>query len=95
MTQSIEVVVHHEAGLHARPLAQFVKVARQFDADIRVTNVTRQKGPANGKSPIKLMLLAVLAGHAIEISAEGNDAGAALTALRDLIDNNFVMPAQE
>lgn len=38
------LTVQHEAGLHARPLAQFVKLARQYDATVEVTNLTREKG---------------------------------------------------
>ena len=83
------LTVQHEAGLHARPLAQFVKLAKQFDAAVEVTNLTRNKGPANGASPLKLMLLAVLQGHEIKISATGPQAEESVTALTKLINNNF------
>lgn len=86
---TINVTVAHEAGLHARPLAKFVKVAKGFDASIEVTNLTRGKGPVNGASPVKLMLLAVLQGHEIGISAEGPEADEALQALRQLVESNF------
>jgi phosphotransferase system HPr (HPr) family protein len=86
---STVVTVQHEAGLHARPLAKFVKLAKGFDARIEVANLTRGNGPVNGTSPIKLMLLAVLQGHQIEISSEGPQADEALQALTDLVANNF------
>ena len=85
----ITLTVQHEAGLHARPLAQFVKLARQFDAAIEVTNLTRGKGPANGTSPLKLMLLAVLKDHEIKISASGPQADEAVVALEALVNRNF------
>lgn len=85
----ITLTVQHEAGLHARPLAQFVKVAREFDATIEVTNLTRNKGPFNGTSPLKLMLLAVLQGHEVKIAAEGPQADEAVAALKELIESNF------
>ena len=85
----IILTIQHEAGLHARPLAQFVKVARQFDASVEVTNLTREKGPVNGTSALKLMLLAVLQGHEIKISATGSQAEDALHALQALVENNF------
>ncbi|MCA9898363.1 MAG: HPr family phosphocarrier protein [Ardenticatenaceae bacterium] len=83
------LTVQHEAGLHARPLAQFVKLARQYDATVEVTNLTREKGPANGTSPLKLMLLAVLQGHEITISATGPQANEAVAALQALVERNF------
>ncbi len=85
----ITAIVQHEAGLHARPLAQFVKTARKFDASIRVTNLTRNRGPAEGTSPLNLMLLAVSQGHEIRIEADGPEAEEALVALRTLINQDF------
>lgn len=90
----ITLTIQHEAGLHARPLAQFVKLARQYDATVEVTNLTRDKGPANGTSPLKLMLLAVLQGHEIKISANGSQAEEAVTALQALIERNFEEAAE-
>lgn len=86
---TVTVTVTHEAGLHARPLAKFVKLAKGYDAEIEVTNLTRGKGPVNGASPVKLMLLAVLQGHELEISAQGPQADEALQALETLVVNNF------
>lgn len=86
---SIKTTIQHEAGLHARPLAQFVKTVKDFDAEVQVTNLTRGKGPVSGASPVKLLLLAVLKDHEIEIEASGNQAGEVLQALQTLIDDNF------
>lgn len=91
----ITLMVQHEAGLHARPLAQFVKVAKQFDAEIEVTNLTRQKGPAKGTSPLSLMLLAVLRGHEIKIEATGAEAETAVAALKTLVESNFGEAVEE
>ena len=85
----VTLTVNHEAGLHARPLAMFVKTAKAFDAKITVTNLTRGKGPVDGTSPVKLMLLAVLHGHDVHISAEGKQADEAIAALAALIQANF------
>lgn len=89
------VIVAHESGLHARPLAKFVQLAQQFDATIQVTNVTRQKGPANGASAVHLLLLAVLSGHTINIEATGPEADAAVAALQELVESNFGEPITE
>ncbi|MEZ4511234.1 MAG: HPr family phosphocarrier protein [Chloroflexota bacterium] len=84
------LTVQHEAGLHARPLAQFVKAAKQFDAKIQVTSLTRGKGPVNGSSPLHLLLLAVLQGHQIKIEAVGPEAEEAVAALKALVEADFV-----
>lgn len=83
------LTVRHEAGLHARPLAAFVRVARGFETPIEVFNVTSGKGPADGKSPVALLLLSVLTGHEIRIVAEGEDAEAAVKELSSLVESDF------
>ncbi len=89
----IKLTIHHEAGLHARPLAQFVKLAKQFPCDVRVTNLTSGKGPSNGKSPLELLLLGVQKDNDISVQAEGEQAEQALNALRDLVEGNFSQDA--
>jgi phosphotransferase system HPr (HPr) family protein len=86
---TITLTIEHEAGLHARPLARFVKTVNEFDAEVQVTNLTREKGPMNGASPLSLLLLAVLNGHQIEVEADGLQAEEVLKALEDLVNNNF------
>jgi phosphotransferase system HPr (HPr) family protein len=86
------LVVNHEAGLHARPLAAFVKVARRYEASIEVSNETSGKGPADGKSPVGLLLLSVLMGNKIRVVAEGPDAESALEELTALVEGNFASP---
>ncbi len=86
----IILTVNHEAGLHARPLSQFVKVVKSYsDTIVEVTNLTSGKGPSNGASPVKLLLLAVLSGHQIKIHAEGPQAEKVLQALKKLVEYNF------
>ncbi len=88
MTKKI-FTIQHESGLHARPLAQFVKTVNQYDADVQIKNLTGGKGPVNGASPLQLLLLAVLNGHQIEVETSGNQADELLTALENLIEGNF------
>lgn len=89
MSNEVILTVAHSAGLHARPLAQFVKVVKQFDASVDVWNLTLNKGPAKGDSPLKLMLLTVQQGHQIRIHADGAESEAVIKALSDLIHTNF------
>jgi phosphotransferase system HPr (HPr) family protein len=86
---ALSIQINHSAGLHARPLAQFVKIAKSFNTSIQVTNITTGKGPMNGASPVNLMLLAVQKGNSILIETNGEQAEEALQALKSLIEMNF------
>ena len=83
---SKEVTVSNKLGIHARPAAQFVKTASQFEAEIRVEKDGEE---INGKSIMGLMMLA--AGHrsVLKLIAEGPDAEEALQSLEDLVVRNF------
>lgn len=85
----LSIAIHHSAGLHARPLAQFVKTVKEYDATIQVFNLTNGKGPANGLSPLKLMLLGVAKDHEIKIVTDGPQADELLNGLKTLIESNF------
>jgi phosphotransferase system HPr (HPr) family protein len=82
----VRLTVRNPSGLHARPAATFVRGAGSFQASITVTNRTRGTGPANAKSILAVLGLGVSSGHEIELVAEGVDAEAALTTLRELVD---------
>ena len=77
-----EATVGPEAGLHARPAAQFVKTAKQFSSEIVVRKGDKE---ANAKSSLKIMTLGAKKGDTIVIRAEGNDAQEAVDALTELI----------
>lgn len=80
-----ETVVGPEAGLHARPAAQFVKTAKQFSSEIKVYKGERE---ANAKSSLKVMSLGAKKGEKIVIRAEGEDAQEAVDTLVELISAN-------
>ena len=77
-----ETTVGPEAGLHARPAAQFVKTAKGFSSEIVVIKGEKQ---ANAKSSLKIMTLGAKKGDTIVIRAEGDDAEEAVDALAELI----------
>lgn len=85
--QKATVIVRHEAGLHARPAAQFVKLAKQFNADIKVTS---KEKTVSAKSMVLLMTLAVQPNTSIELTASGADEQEAVDALVKLVERNFV-----
>ena len=81
-----ELTIINKLGIHARPAAQFVKLASKFDADIVVEKDGEE---VDGKSILGLMMLAVGHGSKITITADGKDEQEALNALEDLISRKF------
>ena len=77
-----ELTIINKLGIHARPAAQFVKLASKFDAE-------KDGEEVDGKSILGLMMLAVGHGSKITITAEGKDEQEALNALEDLISRKF------
>ncbi len=73
-------------GLHARPAAEFVKVANRFKAHILVR---KDELEVNGKSIMGMMMLAAECGSALLIRADGEDAEAAVEALLALVAAGF------
>ena len=76
------VSVIHRQGLHARPAALFVQLAKTF-----ASRVTVKKGRkiVDGKSIMGLLTLAAGRGARISIIADGPDAADALERLVDLV----------
>ncbi len=81
-----EVEIVNPAGMHARPAAEFVKVAGRFSSDIRVEKDGLE---VNGKSIMGVLMLAAEMGSRLRVSAEGNDAEDAVDALSELIGRGF------
>jgi phosphocarrier protein len=81
-----EVQVVNRAGLHARPAAEFVKLAGRFKASIRVEKDGLE---VNGKSIMGVRMLAAEHGSRLRLTAEGTDARDAVEALSDLVDGGF------
>ena len=84
--EQAKVLIRHEAGLHARPAAQFVKLAKQFSSTITISS----KGKTvSAKSMVLLLTLGVNKDAEIEIAANGEDEKQAVSSLVSLIENNF------
>lgn len=73
-------------GLHARPAAEFVKIANRFKAHIVVK---KDELEVNGKSIMGMMMLAAECGSALVIRADGDDAEQAVEALLALVAAGF------
>jgi phosphocarrier protein len=81
-----DFTVLNKLGIHARPAAQFVKIANRFQAEIYVE---KDSDEVDGKSIMGLMMLAAGNGSVITVTADGADAAEAITALGELIDRKF------
>ncbi len=81
-----EFTIVNKLGIHARPAAQFVKLANRFESDIFVEKDGEE---VDGKSIMGLMMLAAGHGSVILVSANGSDADEALNAIGDLIARKF------
>lgn len=81
--KTIEVEIKNKAGLHARPSSLFVQIATGYDSEIMVICDDEE---INGKSIMGLMLLAAEQGRTLTITADGEDEGAALEALKKLVE---------
>ena len=86
MSAERRVTVINELGLHARPAAEFVKLASRFESYIVVA---KDGEPVNGKSIMGVMTLAAECGAELTLRAEGVDAEAAVTALEGLVAKEF------
>lgn len=68
--------------LHARPAADFVRTALGFSAAIQVAANGRE---ADAKSLLTVLALGAKGGTELRLTATGDDAGAALEALRNRV----------
>ena len=82
--RTVEIV--NKRGLHARASAKFVKLATEFDAEVRVT---REGQTVDARSIMGLMMLAAGPGCCIDIDAEGPEAENAVDALAKLVAARF------
>ena len=83
---SAELVIVNKLGLHARASAKLTQVASGFKSDVWLTRNGRR---VNAKSIMGVMMLAAGKGASVTVEAEGEDADAALAALRALIADRF------
>ena len=78
--------IKNKYGLHARPAALLVKTTGKFKSDIQIA---KDGLTANGKSIMGIMTLVAESGSEIEITVDGEDMVAAMSAIEELIENNF------
>ena len=72
------VTINLSTGLEARPVAQLVQVASQYNSEVYV-EIGRKK--VNAKSIMGMMALGIDAGEEITLSANGEDEEAAMDSI--------------
>src|SRR5436309_1536026 len=77
-----EITVQNELGLHARPAAEFVRVANSFRADITLIRDNRR---FSATSLIDVLRANLDRGATAMLEARGADAEAAITRLEKLL----------
>ena len=78
------VTVTNPTGLHARPAAEFTKVAAKLDCDVFLEKEGKK---VNAKSILGLLTLAIGQGSVIDIICEGEGAEEGVAKLVDLVEN--------
>jgi phosphocarrier protein FPr len=81
-----DVQIQGSAGLHARPAALLMQTARRFQSDVRLEGNGKT---ANGKALASILKLGVSGGQTIRLRARGQDADAALAALREAVESGL------
>lgn len=78
--------VRNRLGLHARPAAEFVKLAARFESEV---HLSKDGLGVNGKSIMGVLMLAAERGSELVIRGEGRDAAEAVEALRTFVEQGF------
>ena len=86
MEHASEVTIVNRYGLHARPAAEFVKLANRFASEVFIR---KDDVEVSGKSIMGVMMLAAECGATVHIRATGDDARGAVEALVELVRNRF------
>jgi phosphocarrier protein HPr len=83
-SSEIAVALPEGIALHARPAGLFVKTAMRFQASLTVASNGKL---ANAKSILAVLALGAGGGTLLRLTAEGDDAAAALDALATCVTN--------
>ena len=81
-SEAVLVTLPQGVDLHARPAADFVRAAMGFTATITVGAGDRE---ADAKSLLSVLALGAKAGTELRLTATGDDADAALCAMRERV----------
>ena len=78
------VTIQLSTGLEARPVAQLVQVASQFESEIHVISGERN---VNAKSIMGMMSLALAPGEKVTVIADGTDEDDAIFGMENYLSS--------
>jgi phosphocarrier protein HPr len=84
VSSELQITLPAGVALHARPAGSFVKAALGFKSRITVSHGDKE---ADAKSILAVLALGADSGSEIRVKAEGEDADAALEAVRTWSDS--------
>ena len=79
------ITINLSTGLEARPVAQLVQVASQYESKIYVETENKK---VNAKSIMGMMTLGLNAGESVVVSAEGTDEQAAIENIEKYLSSH-------
>jgi phosphocarrier protein HPr len=79
-----EVTIKGEVGLHARPAADFVREAEQYESEVWLV---KDGGKVNGKSILGILTLAAEKGSVLVLEVDGKDEEDAFKALKARLES--------
>ena len=82
-----DVTINISTGLEARPVAQLVQVASQYDSKIFLECEDKK---VNAKSIMGMMSLGLAAGETVVISADGTDEEKAIESIEKYLSSTTV-----
>jgi PTS hybrid protein len=85
-TESVDIVLDNDIGLHARPAALVARAVADIDAEVTVALGDRT---ADARSVLALLGLAARDGDRITVTARGSQAADAVRAIKELADRKF------
>lgn len=85
---TVELLITHGVGLHARPSVLFTRLAKSFPCAIEI-EVNRSGAWLNAKSIVKVMGARIRKGSTLRIRAHGLRAEEAIRGLETLFARNF------
>jgi phosphoenolpyruvate-protein phosphotransferase len=80
--KQLEITIHNETGLHARPAKTLVNLVKQFKSDIVIRHGEKK---ANAKSLISVLTLGASKGSQLKIEVNGEDEETALAQIESAI----------
>ncbi len=82
-------IIPNENGLHTRPSSVLVKLVKEFNSKVTVTNLDGKNEPVSATSLMKIVALGAKKGSRLQFTAVGDDAEQVLDAIGKAIENGL------